>query len=183
MIDKNKKVAVGIRDSTTSNHFVDYEFVKSHSIPEPEFLKKNFIVEANVSFPNCPDDSCNSSVTCNYLTKEGKAGPHIKEQFLREIKLLQMFKSYLEKVPTKDHVLSISLKDAEALCDSFCEPWTNPPPPPPPCVNGLGKTLCSDSATNISSLVLKEDGVSIIATASVIASYPEGVEKIKDMCV
>ena len=42
---------------------------------------------------------------------------------------------------------------------------------------------CSDSATNISSLVLKEDGVNITAKASVIASYPVGVEKMKDMCV
>ena len=125
MIDQNKKVAVGIRDPTTSNRFVDYEFVKSHPIPEPEFLQNNFIVEANVSFLNCLDDSCNSSGTCNYLTKEGKAGAQIKEQFLREIKLLQILKSCLGKVPTKDHVLSISLKDAEALCDSFCEPCWN----------------------------------------------------------
>ena len=115
MIDQNKKVAVGIRDPSTSNGFVDYAFVKSHPILEPEFLEKNFIVGANVSFLNCPDDSCSSSVACNYLTKEGKTGPQIKEQFLREIKLLQMCKNCLEKVPTKDHVLSISLKDAEAL--------------------------------------------------------------------
>ena len=125
MIDQNKKVAVGIRDPSTSNCFVDYAFVKSHPILEPEFLKKNFIVEANVSFLNCLDDSCSSSVACNYLTKEGKTGPQIKEQFLREIKLLQMCKNCLEKVPTKDHVLSISLKDAEALCNSFCEPSWN----------------------------------------------------------
>ena len=42
---------------------------------------------------------------------------------------------------------------------------------------------CSDSAKNVASLVLKEDRVSITAKASVIASYPEGVEKIRDMCV
>ena len=42
---------------------------------------------------------------------------------------------------------------------------------------------CSDSAKNIASLVLKEDRLSITAKASVIASYPEGVEKIRDMCL
>ena len=42
---------------------------------------------------------------------------------------------------------------------------------------------CSDSVKNIASLVLKEDGVSITAKATVIASYPKGVEKIRDMCV
>ena len=31
----------------------------------------------------------------------------------------------LEKVPTKFHVLSISLKDAEALCNIFCESCWN----------------------------------------------------------
>ena len=125
MMDQNKKVAIGIRDPSTSNGLVDYAFVKSHLILEPEFLKKNFIVEANVSFLNCLDDSCSSYVAYNYLTKEGKTGPQIKEQFLREIKLLQMCKNCLEKVPTKDHVLSISLKDAEALCNRFCEPCWN----------------------------------------------------------
>ena len=81
MIDQNKKVVVGIRDPSTSNGFVDYAFVKSHPILEPEFLKKNFIVEGNVSFLNCLDDSCSSSVACNYLTKEGKTGPQIKNSF------------------------------------------------------------------------------------------------------
>ena len=93
MMDQNKKVAIGIRDPSTSNGLVDYAFVKSHPILEPEFLKKNFIVEANVSFLNCLDDSCSSSVAYNYLTKEEKTGPQIKEQFLREIKLFRCVKA------------------------------------------------------------------------------------------
>ena len=44
-------------------------------------------------------------------------------------------------------------------------------------------SCCSDSAKNISSLTFKEDRMSITAKASVIAFYPGGVEKIRDMRV
>ena len=50
---------------------VDIQFVKSNPSPSPEFLKKNVITEANVSFLTTLCDTVSMPVAVEYL-KDGQ---------------------------------------------------------------------------------------------------------------
>ena len=110
--DESQQVNVGLKDRA------DIRFVNLNSDPKPEFLKKNIVSEANVTYLSTADNNVAMPVSVRYMPKTGKSGEEMKQLFLDDVDVLQTCHSFAKVATSKEHILE---KEATAICNSHCE--------------------------------------------------------------
>lgn len=109
--DENQQVNVGLKERA------DIQFVNLNSDPKPEFLKKNIVSEANVTYLSTANNVA-MPVSVRYMPKTGKSGEEMKQQFLDKVDVLQTCHSCVKVATSKEHILE---KEAKTICNSHCE--------------------------------------------------------------
>jgi len=110
--DKNQQLNVGLRDR------VDIRFVNQNPNPKPEFLKKNVVSEANVTYLSTTDANVAMPVCVRYMPKTGKSGEEMKQQVLDEVDVIQTCHHCVKLAASSEHVLG---KEATVICNSYCD--------------------------------------------------------------
>jgi hypothetical protein len=82
--DEKQHVNVGLNKPAT------YEFVHSNPNPDPKYLKDHVVTESNVSYMSTMDNTVGMPVAVRYKPKAGKSGIEMEQQFLSEVKILQL---------------------------------------------------------------------------------------------
>ncbi|KAJ7386116.1 hypothetical protein OS493_012460 [Desmophyllum pertusum] len=108
--DDRMKTNVGLKQE------VDIKFVRDN--PNLRILRGNIITEANVSFITSLCNNLSMPIAVYYLTKSGKTGEDMKDFFLEQVKILQVCKACLERIPSDNHTVQLPPED---LCCSVCE--------------------------------------------------------------
>ena len=110
--DENQQLNVGLRDR------VDIRFVNQNPNPKPEFLKKNVVSEANVTYLSTTDNNVAMPVCVRYMPKTGKSGEEMKQQFLDKVDVIQTCHHCVKLAASSEHVLE---KEATVICNSYCD--------------------------------------------------------------
>ena len=110
--DEKQQVNVGLKMTA------DIEFVKSNPVPKFEFLKENVVTEANVTFLSTTDNVVAMPVAVTYKSKAGKTGIDMKEQFLKEVEIVQTCHCCIKSADSSQHILDSA---ATMICKSTCQ--------------------------------------------------------------
>ena len=97
---------------------MDIKFVRDNPNPTSEFLRESIITEANVSFITSLCNNLSMPVAVSYLTKSGKTVEDMKNFFIQQVRILQVCKARLERIPAKDHTGQFM---PEGICRILCE--------------------------------------------------------------
>ena len=110
--DERMKKNVGLKQD------VGIKFVRDNPNPTSQFLRESILTEANVSFITSLCNNLSMPVAVSYLTKSGKTGEDMQNFFLQQVRILQVCKACLERMPANYNTIQLL---PEGICHSLCE--------------------------------------------------------------
>lgn len=110
--DENQNVNVGLKDR------VNIRFVTANPAPKPDFVRDNVVTEANVTYLSTIDNNFAMPVSVDYKPKAGKTGEEMKEQFLKQVAMIQTCHNCIKAATSSELILN---EEVINICQSKCE--------------------------------------------------------------